>query len=91
MCGWFDLNHFSWAGSDLLSGSPVISGQSVVYQLSLEAQAAYLFLGALYCLHSEEYKSDFRKFAQKRPLHVIIFLTVSVLPNIFLTRLVKCL
>ena len=40
---------------------------------------------------SEEYKSDFRKFVQKRPLHVIIFLTVSVLPNIFLTRLVKCL
>ena len=40
---------------------------------------------------SEEYKSDFRKFAQKRPLHVIIFLTVSVLPNIFPTRLVKCL
>ena len=23
MYGWFDLNHFSWAGSDL-SGSPVI-------------------------------------------------------------------
>ena len=39
----------------------------------------------------KEYKSDFRKFAQKRPLHMIIFLTVSVLPNIFLTRLVKCL
>ena len=42
-------------------------------------------------LFSEEYKSDFRKFAQKQPLNVIIFLTVSVLPSIFLTRLVKCL
>ena len=44
-----------------------------------------------YASFSEEYKSDFRKFAQKLPLHVIVFLTVSVLPNIFLTRLVKCL
>ena len=41
--------------------------------------------------NSEEYNSDFRKFAQKRPLHVIIFLTVSVLPNIFPARLAKCL
>ena len=37
-------------------------------------------------LSSEEYKSDFRKIAENRPLHVIIFLTVSVLPNTFPTE-----
>ena len=39
MYGWFDLNHFSWAGSDL-SGSPVIRW-SVVNKLCQEAQAAH--------------------------------------------------
>ena len=41
--------------------------------------------------NSEEYNSDLRKFTQKGQLNVVIFLTVSVLQNIFLTRLVKCL
>ena len=27
-------------------------------------------------IFSEEYKSDFRKFARKEPLHMIVFLTV---------------
>ena len=46
-------------------------------------------LGHYLLLFSEEYNSDFRKFAQKRPLFVIIFLSVSVLPNIFPARLAK--
>ena len=46
MYGWFDLNHFSWAGSDpeRLTSTQLAAGQSVAHKFFLEAQAAILLL-----------------------------------------------